>query len=132
MSQELVIETSQKTKKKRNWRLENLPCPFTVRADKEERRELEKLAVKASLSLSRLVVESTLHYGVKSSEDAQAEREVFEQMIFEIRKISVQLKEIMHALNASRRTGESASTEQEIENTLHSIERAIYQLRKRL
>ena len=132
MSQELVIEKVQKPKKKRKWRLQNLPCAFTVRTDREERQELEKIAEKANLSLSRLVVESTLYFGVKSAEDAQAEREFFECMIFEIRKISVQLKEIMHALNVSRREGHSTSTEQEIEDALRSIESVIYTLRKRL
>lgn len=132
MSQESQLEKIQKPKKRRNWRLQNLPCVFTVRTNKEERAQLEKMAAKANLSLSRLVVEATLYLGVKSSEDAQLERAILELMIFEIRKISIRLKEIMHALNVSQREEDFIYKEQEIEITLRSIESVVYRLRKRL
>lgn len=125
-------ENSQKKKTKRRWKSDNLPCIFTVRTDEDEHQKLKKMAEKTGWSLSRLVVEATLYYGVKSTAEATADRQVFEQMVFEIRKIGINLNQITHTLNAAHRGAGQPPMQGEIDKVLQEIESVLFQLRKKI
>ena len=89
------IENTQKSVPKRRWKSDSLPRVFTVRATDDEYKELKKMAEKTGWSLSRLVVEATLHSESDRLEEVRAEREVFEDMIFEVRRVGINLNQIV-------------------------------------
>jgi hypothetical protein len=83
---EKMFEKPSKAKKKRAWKSKKLPRVFTVRADEDEYKKLKKMADKTGWSLSRLLIEATLNHGVKPADESKAERKVFEEIIFEVRR----------------------------------------------
>lgn len=122
---EVKKKSAKKLAKKRDWKTEALPFVFTVRATEDEGFQLRELAARTGWSMSRLVIVSTLQNGVRSASEVQAaeaeRRENLEQIIFETRKIEINIRQISHALNAAYR-GEGEPPEQtEIESTLKEI-----------
>lgn len=127
------VEKIQKsTKKKRAWKSENLPRVFTVRAEEEEYVELKKMAVATGWSLSRLLIEAALYKRIRTQEQAVTENEKVEEMIFQMRRIGINLNQITAALNAARRGPERSFAESKIELAAEEVERLIRMLRKRL
>lgn len=90
------------------------------------------MAEKTGWSLSRLVVEATLHLGVRPAAEVRAEREVFEEMIFEVRRVGINLNQISHALNAAHRGNGEPPNQRELEDSLSKIESILTKLRKKL
>ena len=79
-------------------------CPkkILVRLTEAEKQTIEKSAKQSQLSVSRFLVRSGV--GDKRGLDP-AERELREQVIYELRRVGVNLNQIAYALNAARRTG---------------------------
>lgn len=121
-----------KAKKKRAWKSENLSCVFTVRATEEEGLAVKQMAEQVGLSVSRLVIEATLDAEVKTADDARLERECFEHLIFELRRVGVNLNQIAKELHLTRRKSDRTLIETQAENTLREIENVIAKLRKKL
>lgn len=122
-----------KSKSKRRWKSEQLPRVFTIRTGDDEYRQLKIMADKTQWSLSKLLVKATLNFGIKSVEDATAERQVFEQMIFEIRRVGVNLNQISYAYNAAQRTGDPRPPlESELAAALRQIDTILQRLRRKL
>ncbi len=129
----MMFKKPSKPKKQRPWKSENLPRVFTVRADDDEYNRLKKMAKDTGWSLSRLLIEATLHYGVKPAEEARAERDVFEKMIFEVRRVGINLNQISQRLNSFRRgSQETPPTHGELNAVLKEIESVLEKLRKKL
>ena len=126
------IENTQKCTPKRRWKSDSLPRVFTVRATDDEYKNLKKMAEKTGWSLSRLLVEATLHVGVRPAEEVRAEREVFEDLIFEVRRVGINLNQIAYAINAAYRGNAAPPAQRELEDSLREIERVLTKLRKRL
>jgi hypothetical protein len=128
---EAVAETTGKPRQRR-WKSEQLPRVFTVRADDEEYRALKKLAEKTGWSLSRLLIEATLYHGAKPAEESRAERAVFKQLVFEVRRVGVNLNQVAHALHAAHRGGGMAPAQAELEAVARSIESVLRKLQQKL
>lgn len=126
------MEKKQIIKPKRRWKSDSLPRVFTVRATDDEYNKLKKMAEKTGWSVSRLLVEATLHVGVRPAEEVRAEREVFEELIFEVRRIGINLNQITYALNAAHRGHGEPPKQSDLERSLQSIESILTKLRKRL
>jgi hypothetical protein len=118
-----------KPKRKRDWKSGNLPRVFTVRANDEEYEELKRMADETGWSLSRLVIEGTIGKTIKTSEQAGAERQDIEAMIFQMRRIGINLNQISTALSAVKRGKKVSVTEQKLEAAIEEVESLIEQLR---
>ena len=123
---------SEKPKKKRAWKSVSLPRVFTVRADEKEYAELRKKADLTGWSLSRLMIESTLYRSIRTREQVAAENEQTEEMIFQMRRIGINLNQLTAALNALRRGREASVTEAGIEAAVAEVETLIQKLKKKL
>jgi hypothetical protein len=126
------VEKVEKTKNKRAWKSESLPRVFTVRADDNEYRKLKELSKKANLSLSRMLIEATLFYGLKTPDHVEAEKRSIESLLFEVRKIGVNLNQITHLLNAAKFENETPPTAFEVGNAIKKVEDVIKELKSRL
>ena len=125
-------EKIKKSKKKRAWKSDNLPHVFTVRADAEEYAELRQRAAATGWSLSRLMIEAALGKRIRTQEQAAAENEKVEEMIFQMRRIGINLNQITAALNAVKRGRETSVTEAKVEAAIADVESLICALRKQL
>ena len=128
----MTNDQTKKIKKKRAWKSEYLPKVFTVRADEEEHRKLKKMADEYGLSMSRLLVEATLGFGVRPAWEAEEERERTEKMIFEVRRVGINLNQIALQANAAARGRSDTPTQNEISDILRQIETVIRKLKKKL
>lgn len=126
------IEQNGKSKKKRHWKSSNLPCVFTIRGQAEEKRKLEEMARSSGLSLSRLMIEGTLRKTIRTAEQFAREREDVEEMIFQIRRVGVNLNQINTALNAVRRGQTASVTEEKLDRAVAEVESLIQKLKKKL
>ncbi len=126
------VEAVEKTKNKRAWKSESLPRVFTVRADDNEYRKLKDLSKKANLSLSRMLIEATLFYGLKTPDHVEAEKRSIENLLFEVRKIGVNLNQITHSLNVAKFENEIPPTAFEVGNAIKKVEDVIKELKSRL
>lgn len=122
----------EKIKTKRRWKSENLPRVFTVRANDDEYKKLKKMAKETDHSLSRLLIEATLYVGVRPAAEVRAEREVFEELVFEVRRVGINLNQMVHRLNAARRGKGDPPMQSELERVIKEIERTIETLKIRL
>lgn len=125
-------ENIEKPKRKRAWKSGSLPHVFTVRADEEEYIKLRKIADVTGWSLSRLLIEAALYKRIRTQEQAVAENENVEEMIFQMRRIGINLNQITAALNAVKRGQQASVTEEKIEAAAAEVESLIHKLRKRL
>ena len=130
----MINETTikQKIKTKRRWKSDNLPRVFTVRANDAEYKKLKKMAKDTGWSLSRLLIEATLHLGVRPAAEVRAEREVFEELVFEVRRVGINLNQIVHKINAAHRGEDSPPMKSELEQVIKKIERTVEMLKIRL
>lgn len=126
------IETKEKQKRKRDWKSSILPRVFTVRADDEEYEELKKMTYETGWSLSRLVIEGTLRKTIRTAAQVAAEREDVEEMIFQTRRVGINLNQITAALNAVKRGKKASVTEERLEAAAQEVESLIRELRKKL
>jgi predicted transcriptional regulator len=126
------VKEVKKTKNKRAWKSESLPRVFTVRADDNEYRKLKELSKKTNLSLSRMLIEATLFYGLKTPDRAEAEKQSIENLLFEVRKIGVNLNQITHNLNVAKFENETPPTAFEVGNAIKKVEDVIKELKSRL
>lgn len=110
----------------------SFPWAFNVRGSCEEEQKVKKLASVTGKSLSRLLIETTLGAPVLTHEAAERERADREEMIFELRRISVNLSQITSVLHAAGRGAEVSVTETQLAETAAEIEAAITELKKRL
>ncbi len=124
--------TKEKQKKKRDWKSGNLPHVFTVRADGKEYEALKKLTYETGWSLSRLVIEGTLGKTIRTAAQVAAEREDVEEMIFQTRRVGINLNHITAALNAVKRGKKASVTEDRLEATAQEVESLITELKKKL
>lgn len=130
---EKMFEKPSKAKKKRAWKSKKLPRVFTVRADEDEYKKLKKMADKTGWSLSRLLIEATLNHGVKPADESKAERKVFEEIIFEVRRVGINVNQILYRLNANRRkTDVPLPSQNELDAALKEIETVLEKLKKKL
>lgn len=136
MSDELPRSTevaaAQTTKPKRDWKLKNFPCSFVVRATEPEHRKLKKLSEQSGLSLSRLVIEGTLANSIKTSEQAEAEHVDVEEMIFQLKRIGINLNQINSLLHAARRDRDVPVMEAQLAAAAGEVEGIVAALRKKL
>jgi hypothetical protein len=126
------VEKVEKAKNKRAWKSESLPRVFTVRADDNEYRKLKELSKKTNLSLSRMLVEATLFYGLKTPDHVEAEKRSIENLLFEVRKIGVNLNQITHNLNVAKFENETPPTAFEVGNAIKRVESVVKELKSRL
>ncbi len=127
-----AIETKQEKKKKRDWKSSNLPRVFTVRADDEEYEELKKMTYETGWSLFRLMIEGTLGKTIRTAEQVAAERGDVEEMIFQMRRVGINLNQITAVLNAVKRGKKASVTEEKLEAAAQEVESVIKELRKKL
>jgi hypothetical protein len=123
------VEKAEKTKNKRAWKSESLPRVFTVRADDNEYRKLKELSKKTNLSLSRMLIEATLFYGLKTPDHVAAEKRSVESLLFEVRKIGVNLNQITHLLNVAKFENETPPTAFEVGDAIKKVEDIIKELK---
>jgi Bacterial mobilisation protein (MobC) len=123
---------NKKDKKKRAWKSESLPRVFTVRTNDEKYRRLKALSVRTKMSLSRMLVEATLHCGLKSPEQSYEEKRLNESMLFEVRKIGVNLNQIAHTLHSSKYVAGVSVSALEIDNVFRKIEEVVFLLSKQI
>jgi Bacterial mobilisation protein (MobC) len=126
------VEKVEKTRNKKAWKSESLPRVFTVRADDNEYRKLKELSKKTNLSLSRMLIEATLFYGLKTPDRVEAEKQSIENLLFEVRKIGVNLNQITHNLNVAKFENETPPTAFEVGNAIKKVEDIIKELKSRL
>jgi hypothetical protein len=131
MEQESPKKSSVKTKEK-TWKLKNLPRSFVARASESEHEKLKRMALRADVSVSRLVIETTLSKPLMSADDAERERADREETIFQLRRIGINLNQITSALHAVRRGVKASVTETRLEETAAEIESVISLLKKKL
>lgn len=124
----IVIKKKDKPKK-RDWKSGNLPHVFTVRAGNGEYEEIRKKADETGWSLSRLLIEGTIGKTIKTSEQAAAERQDIEAMIFQMRRIGINLNQISAALSAVRRGKKVSVTEEKLGVAIEEVELLIEKLR---
>jgi predicted CopG family antitoxin len=127
-----LIEGKGNTKKKRHWKSGNLPRVFTVRADDEEYEELKKMTDETGWSLSRLLIEGTLSKTIRTAEQVAAERADVEEMIFQMRRVGINLNQITAALNAVKRGKKVSVTEEKLEAAVQEVESLIREMKKKL
>jgi Bacterial mobilisation protein (MobC) len=126
------VERVEKSKNKRAWKSESLPRVFTVRANDGEYRKLKELSKKTNLSLSRMLIEATLFYGLKTPDRVEAEKQSIENLLFEVRKIGVNLNQITHNLNVAKFENETQPTAFEVGDAIKKVEDIIKELKSRL
>jgi hypothetical protein len=105
------------------------PKKVLVRLTETEKLTIEKNAKHSQLSVSRFLVRSGV--GDKCGLDP-AERELRERVIYELRRVGVNLNQIAYALNAARRTGcgdeppasEIAQAAESLKIVLESVKKA--------
>jgi hypothetical protein len=127
-----MIETKIKKKTKRNWKTENLPKVFTVRADEAEHQAIKKLSKKYGLSMSRLMIEATLNKSIQTTESVRAEMEILKNGIFQLHKVGINLNQIAQSINAIRRGNKATKTEIKIESVVDEVKEAIREVKKQL
>lgn len=128
----ISIEGKDKPKRKRNWKSVNLPNIFTVRADDEEYEELKRMADETGWSLSRLVIEGTISKTIRTAEQVAAERQDVEEMIFQMRRIGINLNQITTALSAVKRGKQVSVTEEKLEAVAQEVELLIREIKKKI
>jgi hypothetical protein len=126
------VEKVKKAKNKRAWKSESLPRVFTVRADDNEYRKLKELSKKTNLSLSRMLIEATLFYGLKTPDHVAAEKQSIENLLFEVRKIGVNVNQITHLLNIAKFENETPPTAFEVGEVIKKVESVVKELKSRL
>ncbi len=126
------IKNEKQMKSKRRWKSDNLPRVFTVRAKDDEYKKLKKMADETDHSLSRLLIEATLYLGVRPAAEVRADREVFEELIFQVRRVGINLNQIVHRLNAARRGKNVPPLQSELESVIRETESTIKILKLRL
>jgi hypothetical protein len=126
------IKNEKQMKSKRRWKSDNLPRVFTVRAKDDEYKKLKKMADETDHSLSRLLIEATLYLGVRPAAEVRADREVFEELIFQVRRVGINLNQIVHRLNAARRGKAVPPLQSELESVIKEVERTVETLKLRL
>jgi hypothetical protein len=62
----------------------------------------------------------------------QEEREELGRLLFELRKVGVNLNQIAHTLNAARLSGRGSTSESEIINALSDVRLTVTAVRERL
>lgn len=105
------------------------PKKILVRLTEAEKATIEKNAKKSEFSVSRFLVRSGV--GDERGLDP-AERELREKVIYELRRVGVNLNQIAYALNAARRGGrgdESPASEivqaaENLKTVLESVKKA--------
>lgn len=100
-----------------------------VRCTEQELRQMHEKAKKTNLSLSRFLVKSGLSDGKLPTAE---EREEIRQLRFELRKIGVNLNQIAHQINASRRGSSEMPPDGKIDEIQELIEKALRKLLKKL
>ena len=123
---------TEKKKKKRAWKSSILTRVFTVRANEKEYVQLRKKADATGWSLSRLMIESTLYKSIRTHEQVVAENEQTEEMIFQMRRVGINLNQLNAALNTVRRGREASVTEIRMEAAVAEVESLIQELKKNL
>ena len=78
------------------------------------------------------MIEAALYKRIRTQEQAAAENEKVEEMIFQMRRIGINLNQITAALNAARRGQETSVTEAKVEAAIADVESLICALRKQL
>lgn len=126
------IKSEKQMKSKRRWKSDRLPRVFTVRAKEDEYKKLKKMADETDHSLSRLLIEATLYLGVRPAAEVRADREVFEELIFQVRRVGINLNQIVHRLNAARRGKNVPPLQSELESVIKEVERTVETLKLRL
>lgn len=129
-------QSENQSLRKRAWKSEILPYVFTVRASWEEGNKLKEMAAETGWSLSRLMIESTLRNGIGSASEAQAleaeRRALLEEMMFEIRKIGINVSRTSHVINAAYRGAGEPPEQKEIEAVLREIKSVFRDLKTKL
>lgn len=128
----ISIEGKDKPKRKRDWKSGNLPRVFTVRADDDEYEELKRMADETGWSLSRLLIEGTINKTIRTAEQVAAERQNVEEMIFQMRRIGINLNQITTALSAVKRGKKVSVTEETLEAVAQEVELLIREIKKKL
>lgn len=128
----ISIEGKDKIKRKRDWKSGNLPRVFTVRADEEEYEELKRMTDETGWSLSRLLIEGTISKTIRTADQVAAERADVEEMIFQMRRIGINLNRITTALSAVKRGKKVSVTEEKLEDVAQEVELLIREIKKKL
>ncbi len=128
----ISIEDEDNTKKKRHWKSGNLPRVFTVRADDEEYEQLKRMTDETGWSLSRLLIEGTINKTIRTAEQVAAERADVEEMIFQMRRVGINLNQITAALNAVKRGKKVSVTEEKLDAAAQEVESLIREIKKML
>ncbi len=108
---------------------EKAGAQILVRATPAERSAIQRRAAAAGRSLSRYLV------GVGTNDHppvTQEEREELGRLLFELRKVGVNLNQIAHTLNAARLSGRGSTSESEIINALSDVRLTVTAVRERL
>lgn len=131
MSSKLGEKAPKKTGKKAS-KNSKYPRAFNARASENEHKKLKKLSSITGKSLSRLVIETTLSAPLQSAEAAASEQRDREEMIFQLRRIGINLNQITVALHAAARDAQASLMETELEEAAAEIESVISALKKKL
>lgn len=78
------------------------------------------------------MIEAALYKRIRTQEQSAEENEKVEEMIFQMRRIGINLNQITAALNAARRGQETSVTEAKVEAAIADVESLICALRKQL
>lgn len=123
------MEQIKEVKKyKRNWKSQRHPRVFTVRATEKEYRELVRQKEIHGTSLSRLLVDSALCYEGPPVFLVDSQKQAVEELLFEVRKIGINLNQIAKVMNASRYDSSKAPSEEKVVSTVAEVESVIRKL----
>lgn len=126
-SESTTKNTSEKASKNSKY-----PRAFNARASEKEYKKLKNLSFFTGKSLSRLVIETTLSAPLRGAAEVRSEQADREEMIFQLRRIGINLNQITSALHAASRENQASLMETELEKTTAEIESVISALKKKL
>lgn len=123
-------------KKKRRWNSGRYPKMVTVRVTVEEHAEIKRRSALARLSDSRFLVRAGLSLKMPPISDrpppSDEERKDLEFLLYELRKIGVNLNQLAKAANVARLVRGTPPPRLRVDRTASVVEGLVRLIRKRL
>ncbi len=111
------------------------PIPFFVRATEEEARRIVENARRANRNCSRFLAELGAQDGSAERmppRPTEAEIEVLEMLMFQLRKVGINLNQVVHREHACTDPGAEHSSDAELIEAARAVRMVVQRIQERL